>query len=107
MPAAADPSDDRPVASPLRPPTQMTHHRIAQIAEKVNPKSPEIPPQEGRFPQNRLLHSRRLPAHRQSVSRSSRTTNEHPGGAAVTEGRRSTKHTGGWVARSTPGSGAR
>src|SRR5207244_13493091 len=30
------------------PPTQMTRHRIAQIVEKVNPKSPEIRPQEDR-----------------------------------------------------------
>src|SRR5438128_6539124 len=74
MPAAADPSDDRPVASPPRPPTQMTRHRLAQIAEKVNPKSPENRHQTCRFLRNRLLHSHRLPAHRQLVSRSSRTT---------------------------------
>src|SRR6266436_1628288 len=53
----------------------MTRHRLAQIAEKVNPKSPENRYQTRRFLRNRLLHSRRLPAHRQAVSRSSRTTN--------------------------------
>src|SRR6266852_4716200 len=74
MPAAAGLFDDRPVALPSRPPTQMTRHRIAQIAEKVNPKSPEIRPQEGRFLQNRLLHRPLWLTQRQSVGRSSRTT---------------------------------
>jgi len=54
----------------------MTHRRIAQIAEKVNPKSPEIRPQEGRFLQNRLLHRPHWLTQRQSVSRSSRTTTQ-------------------------------
>src|SRR6266852_1679378 len=74
MPAAAGLSDDRRVALPSRPPTQMTRHRIAQIAEKVNPKSPESRPQEGRFLQNRLLHPPHSPAQCQPVSRSSRWT---------------------------------
>jgi hypothetical protein len=52
----------------------MTRHRLAQIAEKVNPKSPENRHQTRRFLRNRLLHARRLPARRQSVSHSSRTT---------------------------------
>jgi hypothetical protein len=52
----------------------MTRHRIAQIAENQNPKSPENRRQTHRFLQNRLLQSRRLPPHRQSVSRSSRAT---------------------------------
>src|SRR6266852_4610292 len=67
MPAAAGLSDDRRVALPSRPPTQMTRHRIAQIAEKVNPKSPESRPQEGRFLQNRLLHPPHSPAQCQPV----------------------------------------
>src|SRR6266568_4613881 len=54
----------------------MTHHRLAQIAEKVNPKSPETRHQTRRFLRNRLLSWRRWPAHRQSVSRSSRTTSQ-------------------------------
>src|SRR5205807_7585323 len=54
----------------------MTRHRIAQIAEKVNPKSPEIRPQEGRFLQNRLLHRPHWLTQRQSVRRSSQTTSE-------------------------------
>jgi hypothetical protein len=40
----------------------MTRHRLAQIAEKVNPKSPENRHQTRRFLRNRLLHARRLPA---------------------------------------------
>jgi len=40
----------------------MTCHRIAQIAENRNPKSPENRSQEGRFLRYRLLHPPRFPA---------------------------------------------
>jgi hypothetical protein len=46
----------RLVASPSRPPTPMTRHRIAQIAEDRNPKSQENLPQPRGFLQIRLLH---------------------------------------------------
>src|SRR6516165_9431503 len=39
--AVTDPSGDRPVVSPPRPPTLMTRHPIAQIAPNGNPKSQE------------------------------------------------------------------
>src|SRR5437868_8035920 len=42
-----------------RPPTPMTRHRIAQIGENRNPKSPENRPQTRRFLQIRLLQLRR------------------------------------------------
>jgi hypothetical protein len=42
----------------------------------MNPKSPEIRPQEGRFLQNLLLHRPLWLTQRQSVSPSSRTTLE-------------------------------
>src|SRR5438270_10253638 len=52
----------------------MTRHRLAQIAENRNPKSPENWPQQAGFLQNRLLHRPDSLTQRQSVSRSSRTT---------------------------------
>jgi len=54
----------------------MTRHRIAQIAKKVNPKSPENRHQTRRFLQNRLLHPPPSPPPAQRVGRSSRTTSD-------------------------------
>src|SRR5712692_4986546 len=99
MPAAAGLSDDRRVALPSRPPTQMTRHRIAQIAEKVNPKSPESRPQEGRFLQNRLLHPPHSPAQCQPVSRSSRSTTYHRCDRGVRWAARRGAPAGSWLAR--------
>ena len=45
----------------IHPPTLMTHHRIAQIAENGNPKSPETRAQTCRFLQIRLLQPSRPP----------------------------------------------
>src|SRR5439155_24207644 len=71
----------------------MTRHRIAQIAKKVNPKSPENRHQTRRFLQNRLLHPPPSPPPAQRVGRSSRTTIEEYARVAR-QGATSTKEAG-------------
>jgi len=60
QPAATDVFDDHPVVSPPRPPTQMTHHPIGQIAFNGNPKSQENRRRAAVFLRTRLFHPPRF-----------------------------------------------
>jgi len=75
------------MASPSRPLTLMTRHRIAQIDENGNPKSPENRCQTCRFLRYRLLHLLRPAAllndlavlHGRLVTIMNRTLDRHRG----------------------------
>jgi hypothetical protein len=70
----------------------MTRHRIAQIGENRNPKSPENRSRTRRFLQNRLLQVRRLAALLKDFGASSRTTTTSALARSSAKDRRSSKN---------------